>query len=56
MWPKPHDTANLVTFTEEFFNGKLYFLCIDLYVYLILLTAKEKINLMNIKLINIKLK
>ena len=26
MWPNPHDTADLVTFTEEILNGKLYFL------------------------------
>ena len=23
----PHETADLVTFTEEIFNGKLHFLC-----------------------------
>ena len=23
MWPKPQETANLVKFTEEIFNGKL---------------------------------
>ena len=27
MWPNPHETANLITSTEEFLNGKLYFLC-----------------------------
>ena len=27
MRPNPQKTANLVTFTEEVFNGKLYFLC-----------------------------
>ena len=26
MWPNPHETANLVTFTEQVRNGKLYFL------------------------------
>ena len=26
MSPNPHKTANLVTFTEEILNGKLYFL------------------------------
>ena len=25
MWPNPQETANLVTFTEEIFNGKLHF-------------------------------
>ena len=24
MWPNPQDTANLVTFAEEIFNGKLF--------------------------------
>ena len=23
MWPNPQETADLVTFTEEIFNGKL---------------------------------
>ena len=27
MWPNPQETADLVTFTEEILNGKLYFLC-----------------------------
>ena len=26
MWPNPQETADLVTFTEEVLNGKLYFL------------------------------
>ena len=26
MWPNQKETANLVTFTEEIFNGKLHFL------------------------------
>ena len=25
MWPNPQQTADLVTFTEEILNGKLYF-------------------------------
>ena len=29
MWPNPRETADLVTFTEEFLNGKLHFLCSD---------------------------
>ena len=28
MWPNPQETADLVTLTEEFLNGKLHFLCI----------------------------
>ena len=27
MWPNPQETVDLVTFTEEFVNGKLHFLC-----------------------------
>ena len=27
MWPNPHETVDLVTFTEEIFNEKLHFLC-----------------------------
>ena len=29
MWPNPLETADLVTFTEEVLNGKLYFACSD---------------------------
>ena len=29
MCPNPQETADLVTFTEEILNGKLYFLCRD---------------------------
>ena len=25
MWPNPQETADLITFTEEILNGKLYF-------------------------------
>ena len=27
MWPSLQETTDLVTFTEEILNGKLYFLC-----------------------------
>ena len=27
MWPNPQETVDLVTFNEEIFNGKFYFLC-----------------------------
>ena len=27
MQPNPQETADLITFTEEILNGKLYFLC-----------------------------
>ena len=27
MWPNPQETADLVTFTEEILNAKMYFLC-----------------------------
>ena len=30
MWPNPQYPANFVTFTEEIFNGKLYFFGSDL--------------------------
>ena len=33
MWPNPHETAYLVTFTEEILNGKLYFLCNPFWIY-----------------------
>ena len=29
MWPNPQEIADLVTFTEWIFNGKLQFLCSD---------------------------
>ena len=29
MWPNPQFSADLVTFTEEIVNGKLYFSCSD---------------------------
>ena len=31
MWPNPQFPADLVTFTEEILNGKLYSLCSDGY-------------------------
>ena len=31
MWPNPQETEDLVTFTEEILNGKLHYLCSDLY-------------------------
>ena len=27
MWPNPQENADLFTFTDETFNGKLYVLC-----------------------------
>ena len=32
MWPNLQKTADLVTFTEEILNGKLYILCSDLWM------------------------
>ena len=29
MWPNRHESADLVTFTEEILNRKLHFLCGD---------------------------
>ena len=34
MWPNSQFPENLVTFTEEIFNGKLYFLYIDGRLYM----------------------
>ena len=31
MWPNPQETADLVIFTEEILNGKLHFLCSELF-------------------------
>ena len=33
MWPNPQETADLVTFTEEIFNGKLHFFCKVVYQF-----------------------
>ena len=33
MWPNPQFPADLVTFTEEILNGKLYFLCSEKLVF-----------------------
>ena len=32
MWPNPQETADLVTLTEEIFNGKLHFLSGEMYI------------------------
>ena len=33
MWPDLHETADLVTFTEEILNGKLHFCAVFLFAY-----------------------
>ena len=33
IWPNPQENADLVTFTREFLNGKLHFLCTVYHVY-----------------------
>ena len=33
MWPNPRETADLVTLTEEIFNGELHFLCSKSFVF-----------------------
>ena len=33
MWPNSQETADLVTFTEEILDGKLYFLCSECSAY-----------------------
>ena len=40
MWPGPQETADLVTFTEEILNGKIY----SLKVFVPLTQKKKKIN------------
>ena len=40
MWPNPQETADLVTFTEEIFNGKLNFLYSGTYMVMGLGTLK----------------
>ena len=37
MWPNPQETADLVTFAEEIFNGKFHFLRSFRFVWLIYL-------------------
>ena len=32
MWPNPQETADLITFTAEFLNVNLHFLCSVMYV------------------------
>ena len=29
MWPNPHETADLVTFTEQILDGKLHFCAVN---------------------------
>ena len=38
MWPSPQEKADLVTFTEEIFIGKLHFLCSEGYYRLFTLS------------------
>ena len=33
MWPNQREAANLVTFTEEIFNGKLYFCAVKIFFW-----------------------
>ena len=35
MWPNPHETADLVTFTVEILNGKLHFLSSEILTFLL---------------------
>ena len=48
MWLNPEFPADLVTFTEEIFNGKLHFLCSDStehYFKLIKLSSGNKLEI-----------
>ena len=60
MWPNPQFSADLVTFTEEILNEKLYFLCSDcqfgggvcsewLHKWFFILPLKFKLKTVNLK-------
>ena len=34
MWPNPQETAGLITFAEENFNGKIHFLCTEITTFI----------------------
>ena len=40
MWPNPQFPADLVTLTEEILNGKLHFLCSEMWI----LTLLQKVS------------
>ena len=44
MLPNLQNTMDMVTFTEEIFNGKLHFLCSGLYAHMQRPTAKNDKN------------
>ena len=46
MWPNPQETVYLATFTEEILNGKLHFLCSDMWEYSHIFYA---VNIMKVK-------
>ena len=48
MWPNPKETTDLVIFTEEILNGKLYYLCRLNFNELVLQSKKFEIKVMNI--------
>ena len=44
MWPNPQFPAYLVTFTEEIFNGKLFFYAVYRITYKIVGWPREEFN------------
>ena len=44
MWPNPQFPADLVTFTEEILNRKLYFLCRDRYLIVCCFNFRDAIE------------
>ena len=43
MWPNPQETADLVTFIGEFFNGKHHFF-VQCYIVLLTVNVSSDIN------------
>ena len=48
MWPNPQEPADLVTFIEDIHNGKLHFLCSEIYN----IQHKVDMKLLNYEIIN----
>ena len=46
MWPNPQFPVDLVTFTEEFLNAKLHFMCSVIFLFLFAYSwAKERVEI-----------
>ena len=48
MWQNPEFPANLVTFTEEILNRKLYILCSAYFAYKRMIMLKKYVNSMGV--------